>query len=83
MYHVWEELGAVQDRRFLYADDFLRYESVNGEVFTLHCNLEKLEQHMLEVSPEDSEATHRFCKAAREFAAIPGLESQVDERDPS
>jgi phytoene dehydrogenase-like protein len=36
-------------------------------VFTLYTNLEKLEQHMKEIAPDDAGATGRFCSAAREF----------------
>lgn len=68
MYRVWEELGAVQGRQFVYPDQFQRFEAVDGRVFTLYSNLEKLEQHMKDIAPEDSEATGRFCNAAREFS---------------
>jgi len=68
MHRVWEELGAVQGRRFVYPEEFQRYESIDGAVFTLYTNLERLEKHMLEVAPEDTAATRRFCCAVREFA---------------
>jgi len=70
MYRIWEELGAVQGRRFVYADQYLRYEGCNGSVFTFYTNLDKLEQHMLETAPEDAGAIKRFCNAARQFAKV-------------
>lgn len=70
MHQIWEELGAVQGRRFVYADEFLRYEGCDGKVFSLHTNVDKLEQHMREIAPEDAEATRRFCNAARQFLKI-------------
>ena len=70
MHRVWEELGAVQGRRFVYADAYLRYEAANGKVFVFHTNLDKLERHMLETAPEDAEAVKRFCGAARQFSKI-------------
>jgi phytoene dehydrogenase-like protein len=70
MHRVWEELGAMQGRRFVYADQYLRYESCDGRVFTLHTDVNKLEQHMLEIAPEDAEATRRFCDAVRQFLNV-------------
>ncbi len=67
LYRVWEELGAVQGRQFIYPEEFQRYESRDGRVFTLYSNLDRLEQHMREIAPEDAEATRRFCAAARQF----------------
>ncbi len=67
MYGVWEELGAVQGRQFFYADQFQRFEGVDGKAFTIYTDLERLEQHMAEVAPQDAEASRRFCDAAREF----------------
>ena len=66
MYRVWEELGAVQGRRFVYSEQYMRYESCDGRTFVLHTNLDRLEQHMLEMAPEDADAVRRFCAAARQ-----------------
>ena len=67
MYGVWEELGAVQGRTFFYAEEFQRFEGSDGRVFTFSTNLERLEQHMREVAPQDGEPISRFCNAVREF----------------
>ena len=70
MYGVWEELGAVQGRRFVYAHEYLRYEGCNGKVFVFYTNLDRLERHMLETAPEDAKAARRFCNAARQFSKV-------------
>ena len=67
MHRVWKELGAVQDRTFVYPDQLIRYEDCAGRVFSLFTDLDKLEQHMLETAPEDVVAIRKFCGAARQF----------------
>jgi phytoene dehydrogenase-like protein len=70
LYRVWEELGAVQGRKFLYADEYMRYEAKDGRVFVLHADIDRLEQHMLELAPEDAGLIRKFCSAARGFAQM-------------
>ena len=70
LHAVWEELGAVQGRQFLYPEEFLRYESRDGKVFSIYSNLDRLEKHMLDIAPEDAEATRRFCSAARDLTGV-------------
>ena len=75
-YQIWEELGAVQNRRFVYADEFMRYEDKDGKTFVLYSNVDRLEQHMLELAPEDAELIREFTKGIR---ACIGLEFPVDK----
>ena len=67
VYRLWEELGAVQGRKFLYADEYMRYEAQDGRTFVLYADIDRLEQHMLELAPEDKERIREFCKAAKGF----------------
>jgi len=70
LYRVWEELGAVQGRQFINADEFLRYEARDGRVFRLYCSVDRLEQHMLELAPEDAAQIRNFCNAIRELRSL-------------
>ncbi len=70
MHRVWEELGAVQGRTFVDADEFLRYEARDGKAFVLHADVDRLEEHMLEIAPEDREAIRDFCNGVRAFVRI-------------
>ena len=69
-YRIWEELGAVQGRQFIFPEEFIRYEARDGKVFSIFSNLDRQERHMLEIAPEDAEATRRFCAAARQFCGV-------------
>jgi len=67
MYTIWAELGAVQGRRMIDHDVFLRLTDLSGKTLILYCNADKLEAHMKELSPEDSETTELFCRLIRRF----------------
>ncbi|MCP3898252.1 MAG: NAD(P)/FAD-dependent oxidoreductase [Desulfobacteraceae bacterium] len=64
-YRVWEELGAIQGRKFLKYEDFVSFEGTDGRIFTLHGNIDKLEEHMMSVAPEDHKLIKEFIEGAR------------------
>jgi phytoene dehydrogenase-like protein len=66
-YKVWEELGAVQGRRMLDHDVFYRYTGSDGSALVVYCDADKLEAHMKELSPGDSETIELLCRLIRRF----------------
>jgi phytoene dehydrogenase-like protein len=69
MYRVWEELGAVQGRRMINYDEFLRIEGADGKVFILYTDADRLEKHMLEIAPQDENVIRELIKGVRTFAS--------------
>ena len=67
MYTIWAELGAVQGRRMIDHDVFLRLTDLSGKTLILYCDADKLEAHMKELSPEDSETIEVLCRLIRRF----------------
>jgi phytoene dehydrogenase-like protein len=67
-HRIWEELGAVQDRRMIDREEFLRIEGEAGKVFIVYRDLDRLRQHMKELSPADAPVIEEFTKAARTCA---------------
>jgi phytoene dehydrogenase-like protein len=65
MYRFWEEVGIVQGREFVDMDEYKRYESADGRVLILHTNVDKLEKHLLEFSPQDAEPIREFIQGIR------------------
>jgi phytoene dehydrogenase-like protein len=64
-YQVWKELGALQGRRFEHYEDYICFEGTDGRSVTLHSDIDKLEEHLLVVAPEDSALITEFIKGAR------------------
>jgi phytoene dehydrogenase-like protein len=67
-YRLWEELGAVQGRRMIDHEEFLRVEGRGGKVFIVYCDLDRLERHMKELAPQDARVTGELIRAARTCA---------------
>ncbi len=64
-YHIWEELSAVQGRRMIDHDEFMRIEGAGGKVFILYTDIDRLEQHMKELAPTDKEVIGEFIEGIR------------------
>jgi phytoene dehydrogenase-like protein len=67
LYRLWEELGMIQGQKVINSECFFTYESVDGRVFNLFTNVDRLEKHMLEISPEDIIVIKETTKAIRSF----------------
>ncbi len=63
-YRLWEELGAVQGREFVYQDEYGRIEA-GGQRFIVYSDINRLEGEMKRISPEDSVVIDEFIAAVR------------------
>ena len=68
MHKIWEELNAIDDTKIVNHDEFLRIEFEEGEFFREYTDVNKLEEEMLRVTPEDEETIKEFIDAIKEFA---------------
>ena len=66
-YKLWEEIGAVQGKRMINHDVFYRFTDSNRRTFSVYSDVDKLEAHMKELSPEDSETIKLLCRLIRKF----------------
>ena len=64
-HHIWRELGAAQRWQIHNHDNYINIESEDGEIITVPCNIDRLEELLIGVGPEDRAEVRRFCKAAR------------------
>ncbi len=62
-YRIWEELGAVQGRRIVNHEEYVHFEGEKGKVFIVYTDIDRLEQHMRELSPEDEKIIKKTIKA--------------------
>ena len=69
-YHVWEELGAVQGWTIVDHEYFVHIEGEGGKVFNVYADLDRLEQHMKELAPEDKDVIEIFIKGAHKCGRI-------------
>ena len=66
-YKLWQELGAIQGRRIIDHDVFYRFKGLNGRSLIIYCDADKLERHLKELSPQDSDTIELLCRLIRKF----------------
>jgi phytoene dehydrogenase-like protein len=69
-YSIWEELGAVQGRKFIDFEEYRRIEDTDGKAWTIYSDLDRLEEHMKEIAPEDAKVIHEFIDGARAMSRL-------------
>jgi phytoene dehydrogenase-like protein len=69
-HRFWQELGALQGREFVYYEEYARIEGRDGQIFILYTDIDRLEQHMLELAPEDREVIAEFISFLRVFTTF-------------
>lgn len=49
-------------------EEFVRIEGKNGRAFIVYCDIDRLERHMKELAPQDSQPIEELTRAARTCA---------------
>jgi len=65
MHDFWEEVGITQGREFIYMDEYMHFESPDGRTLTFYTDIDRLEKHLLEFSPQDARKIGEFINAIR------------------
>jgi phytoene dehydrogenase-like protein len=65
MHDLWEETGIIQNREFIYMDEYFRIEDNSGRTLIFYTDVDKLEKHLLEFSPADGDLIKDFIRAIR------------------
>ncbi len=78
-YQFWKELGAIQDRRMYNHEEFYRFTWSDGRTLILYCDADRLEKHMKELAPVDSEPIELLCKMIRKFSKFSSSETKAYE----
>lgn len=67
MYPLWCELGAVQGKKFINHQVYYNYIDKNGRTFTFYTDVDKLEEHLKEISKDDIPVIEEMCNLIRRF----------------
>ena len=65
MYNLWKEVGVVQGREFINLDEYMRFEGADGRTLVLYSDVDRLEKHLLEFSPQDAGPIRDFIQGIR------------------
>jgi phytoene dehydrogenase-like protein len=69
-YPLWDEIGVIKDQPIYYYPELTRYEGNDGRTFILHTNIDLLEKHMLDLSPQDEGHIREFTNGCRQFTKM-------------
>ncbi len=69
-YQLWEELGILQDTPIHYYDEFVCIEGSDGRKLHLYTDIDRLEQHLLELAPQDKRIIEEFIEGIRDFTRM-------------
>jgi phytoene dehydrogenase-like protein len=69
-YSLWEQIGLIQGRTIYDPEVFMRYEGRQGQVLNFYSDIHRLEQHLLELAPEDRPLIQELCAAARSMVGF-------------
>ena len=65
MHDFWEEVGITQGREIINTEEYLRFEGANGRTVIFYTDVDRLEKHLLEFSPQDEIAIRDFTGGIR------------------
>jgi len=66
---MWQELGAVQGREFVNHDEYQRV-SDGEQTLTVYADPDRLQDHMIRISPQDEKLIRDFCDGVRKFTTF-------------
>jgi phytoene dehydrogenase-like protein len=69
-HRIYSELGAAQGRQMAHHDVYVRIEGTEGKTLIVYNNIDRLEQHMKELAPEDAGVIEELCSTARVLVGI-------------
>jgi phytoene dehydrogenase-like protein len=68
LYKIWQELGVVPKVRMIDYDYFAVFEGRDGKIFYVFTDIDRLEEHMKDLAPEDRKLIDEFIGGVRTFA---------------
>ncbi|MCW4023037.1 MAG: NAD(P)/FAD-dependent oxidoreductase [Candidatus Bathyarchaeota archaeon] len=66
-YHMWKELKALEGLQTYSFKEFVQVENPDGKKFTVYTDLDKLQNHMNQLSSADKQKINEFVKTCRRF----------------
>ncbi len=80
LYKMWQEIGAFPTRSVLFPEHMCQVEDETGKRFNVYVDLERLEQEMKQLAPQDSSTIDAYIKAAKVFTTLDMLDMPMLDR---
>lgn len=69
-FQLWQELGILKDTAFHFYEEFTCIEGQDGRELHLFTDIDRLESHLLDLSPEDERVIRDFIQGIRDFRKL-------------
>lgn len=67
MYQIWREIGGLDGKVIRHPEIFNIVTTSHGEQVRFYSDPEKLQEHLINISPEDHKKIRKFCDGLRQF----------------
>jgi phytoene dehydrogenase-like protein len=64
---LWGELGALPGRSIYHHEELMRVVGPDGRILIAYSDPDRLEDHLMELSPADRESIRALCQGVRQF----------------
>lgn len=65
LHRYWKEVRLLEGRKFTHYDRYGAYHAKDGRVVVFYCDPNRLEKHLLELSPQDAPVIHELAEGVR------------------
>jgi len=69
-FQLWEELGILEETAFHFYEEFNCIEGDDGRKLHLYTDIDRLESHLLELSPQDERVIREFIDGIQDFRRL-------------
>lgn len=69
-YHMWDELLPMAEINFINYDEVYVFDYEDGHQFTVHSDLDRFEEYMLELSPGDEKPIKEYINGTRYLSGL-------------
>jgi phytoene dehydrogenase-like protein len=79
LYRFWKEVDAFDDTQVIDHEVFTRFEGKDGRQFSMYTDVDRLEKHLLDLSPEDAKQTKQLSKWLRKVSKFtPQMDKAIE-----
>jgi phytoene dehydrogenase-like protein len=65
MHDLWKETGIIRNMKIIDHEEYMRLEDRNGRTLVFYTDIDKLEKHLLELSPQDEKPIRELIDGVR------------------
>jgi phytoene dehydrogenase-like protein len=70
LYKLWQEVGLIQGLDLVDSDEMMRIEFPDGPTVVIYTDVDRLQEHLLQIAPEDASLITKFLADARRLAEL-------------